>query len=63
MFRFSNNNRICMSNNRAFDKGTGAGTFISIPQDNWNAVSLNVAPGWTMSFPTATQGFYSNNPR
>jgi hypothetical protein len=63
MFRFSNNNRISMSNNRAFDKGSGAGTFISIPQDNWNAVSLNVAPGWTMTFPTATQGFYSNNPR
>ena len=52
-----------MSGNRTYDKGTGAGTFINVPQDNWNWISGNMAPGWTMNFPAATQGFYSNNPR
>ena len=62
-FAFANNYRIYMSGNRAYDKGTGAGTFINVPQDNWNWISGNLAPGWTMNFPAATQGFYSNNPR
>lgn len=63
MFKFTNNYRIFMTGNRAYDKGTGVGTFITIPQDNWNWVSGNMAPGWTMTFPTATSGYYSNNPR
>jgi hypothetical protein len=63
IFKFTNNYRIYMSGNRAYDKGTGAGTFITIPQDNFNWVSGNMAPGWTMTFPTAVTGYYSNNPR
>jgi len=62
-FAFANNYRIYMSGNRAYDKGTGAGTFINVPQDNWNWISGNMAPGWTMNFPSAVTGFYSNNPR
>jgi len=53
--------QVCMTNNRANTKGTSAATFISIAADNYNAVSLNVAPGWTNSFPTPVHGYYSNN--
>jgi hypothetical protein len=54
-------NRVTITNNRCNDKGTGAGTFISIATDNWNFVTGNVSPGWTNSFPVATTGYYLNN--
>jgi hypothetical protein len=51
-----------MSGNRAYDKGTGTGTFISKVGDNYDWISGNMAPGWTITLPTPTVGFYSNNP-
>ena len=62
MFGFSTNNRIYMSGNRVLDKGSGAGVFISVLQDNYNWVSGNMAPGWTITTPAAVTGYYSNNP-
>ena len=61
MFRFAAGNRIYMSGNRGWDKGTNKSNFIAIASDDWNWVSGNMAPGWGMSFPSPVNGFYSNN--
>ena len=61
MFRFGGGNRIYMSGNRVWDKGSNTANFISVAVDDWNWISGNMAPGWTMQFPSAVLGFYSNN--
>jgi len=61
MFKISSGNRMYMSGNRAVDKGTNAAVFILINADDFNWVSGNIAPGWTNTFPTPTQGYYLNN--
>jgi hypothetical protein len=53
-------NRVYMTGNRVND---GFGNFIVVEQDNPNWVSGNIGEGWTYVFPTAKNGFYSNNLR
>ena len=53
-------NRVYMTGNRVND---GYGNFIVVEQDNPNWVSGNIGEGWTYVFPTAKNGFYSNNLR
>lgn len=53
--------RATITNNSIIDKGTGTGTFINIAADAFHVVMGNSAPGWTLTFPTATDGIYTCN--
>jgi len=53
--------RATLTNNSINDKGTGSGTFINIAADAFHVVMGNSAPGWTLTFPTATYGIYTCN--
>ena len=53
--------RLSMSNCRINDKGTGAGTWISITSDEWHRIIGNASTGWTNSFPTASFAVYAYN--
>ena len=53
--------RATLTNNSIIDKGTGTGTFINVAADTYHVVMGNSAPGWTLTFPTATYGIYTCN--
>lgn len=55
-------NRAYVTGNRVSDKGAGGGTFINKSGDNYDWISGNMGPGWTITLPAPTVGFYSNNP-
>jgi hypothetical protein len=53
--------RASLIGNRTTDKGTGAGTFISIVNDDWHQSRGNTAVGWTMAYPAIkTSGVYED---
>lgn len=53
--------RLTMSNTRASDKGAGAGSVISVANDNYHNITGNSAPGWTYTKPTFDLGVFTNN--
>ncbi len=55
------NGRLTMSNCRISDKGTGTGTFIYIPNDDWHRIIGNASTGWSNVFPSAVSGVYLYN--
>ncbi|MFL6528544.1 MAG: glycosyl hydrolase family 28-related protein [Chthoniobacterales bacterium] len=38
-----------ITSNRITDKGSGAGTFVSAPDDSFSTVAENIAPGWRVT--------------
>jgi hypothetical protein len=54
--------RMTFVNNRSTDKGTGAGSFIAVTNDNWHVVCNNAGIGWTYSYPVSrSQMVVANN--
>jgi hypothetical protein len=54
--------RMSFVNNRCTDKGSGAGTLITIVNNNWHVVTNNASVGWSYSYPgTTTQMVIANN--
>ena len=54
--------RMTFVNNRSVDKGTGAGAFITVTNDNWHVVCNNAGIGWTYSYPVSrSQMVVANN--
>ena len=54
--------RATIVNNRSTDKGTGAGKFIGITNDNWHIICNNAGIGWGYSYPGSySQMIVANN--
>ena len=54
--------RATIVNNRSTDKGTGAGKFVGITNDNWHIVCNNAGIGWGYTYPGSySQMIVANN--